>query len=276
MQVIGLCRFSWPGQGGFQRLPEDLAARRAALYDPARMAARLAAFESFALPALRGQTDPDFTFGVVIGPCLPRPYRARLEALLDSLPQARLLEAPPGPHRPVMQAQINRLRRRSGAPCLQFRLDDDDAVNLAFVERLRAAARGSSALRDGARHVAIDFDRGWIVQRGAQGLRLAEVRAPLWTPALGVAFAPRVQLSVMNFGHSRLARHMEVLTRPDADMFLRGHDAFNDSRGDAAALPPAGLAPPDAATAERIRRAFGVDLAAAEARCRAAMSAAQA
>jgi hypothetical protein len=34
----------------------------------------------------------------------------------------------------------------------------------------------------------------------------------------------------MNFGHSRMGHVMPVVTMPNENMFIRGHNDFNDSR----------------------------------------------
>ena len=78
MQVTGLCRFSYPAEGGFQVEHGSAEARMAYLYAPARMEARLRQFETICLPGLRAQTDPDFTLLVLIGDTLPARYRNRL------------------------------------------------------------------------------------------------------------------------------------------------------------------------------------------------------
>ena len=110
------------------------------LYAPARMEERFATFETMTLPPLRAQTDPDFTFVVVIGDSLPAQYRARLKAVLADMPQAVIQSHPPEQHRPVMKRIINSVRRMDNTPCLQFRMDDDDAVAVDFIARLREAA----------------------------------------------------------------------------------------------------------------------------------------
>jgi len=91
MQAIGICRFSYPGDGGFQVEHDSLKARMDYLYAPARMDERFATFETMMLPPLRAQTDGDFTLAVVIGESLPAPYRDRLEGLLADMPQAVIL-----------------------------------------------------------------------------------------------------------------------------------------------------------------------------------------
>ena len=137
MQVIGLCRFSYPAIGGFQVDHPTLEERIAYLYSPARMEERFATFETITLPPLRAQTDPDFTFLVVIGDSLPDHYRQRLDALLADVPQAIVAAYPPKRHRKIMQDAINEVRAFDGEHCLQFRMDDDDAVGVRYVERLR-------------------------------------------------------------------------------------------------------------------------------------------
>ena len=78
MQVIGLCRFSYPALGGFQIDHETVEERIAYLYAEERMEERFRLFETVALPSLRQQTDPEFDLIIVIGDSLPRQHRDRL------------------------------------------------------------------------------------------------------------------------------------------------------------------------------------------------------
>lgn len=230
MQVIGLMRFSYLGQGGFQVEHESLAARRAYLYAPARLDERFRTLEALALPAFRAQTDPDFDLIVVVGADFPQGALARLEAALADIPQARIRQYKPGPHRKVMAQALNDARRDPGAPCLQFRHDDDDAVAVDFVERLRQAARDSAGLVARNRMVGIDFNRGFVARADAQGVHAEASFKPYWGVALGMAVAPGVRHTIMNFGHNRLPRFMPTLTFTDSDMYVRGHNEHNDSR----------------------------------------------
>ena len=230
MQVIGLCRFSYPALGGFQVDFETLEDKLAYLYAPDRMEERFRTFQTVTLPSLQGQTDPDFTLVVLIGENLPRDYRARLETLLSTLPQAVLVSRPPRPHRDVTRRVINSQRRFDGSPCLQFRMDDDDAVAVDFVERLRRVSKDIDALAATRRYVAIDFNRGFVAQPGPKGLSVAETQTPYQTAALGIRFAPNVRQTVMNFAHHKLAQNMTTVTIADEDMLIRGHSPFNDSR----------------------------------------------
>lgn len=230
MQAIGICRFSYPGEGGFQVEHGSLRERMDYLYAPARMAERFATFETMMLPPLRAQTDDDFTLLIVIGDSLPGTYRDRLEAAVQHMPQAVIRACPPGPHRKVMQDAINAVRRSDGAPCLQFRMDDDDAVACSYIAQLRGAARDVATLAARHRHIAIDFNQGYIARASAQGLAVAPTNVPYTTAALALVFQPDLRLSVMNFAHMKVGQKMPTVTFTGQDMLIRGHNDYNDSR----------------------------------------------
>lgn len=237
MQVIGLCRFSYPAIGGFQVThpsPED---RMKSLWAPERMASRFATFEAYTLPCIRAQTDGDFTFIIVIGDTMPRTYKSRLQDLVADVPQIVIREHAPGKHRRVMSGVINAERARGKSPCLQFRLDDDDAVALHFVAELRRRAGQALPVLSDHRSLAIDFNQGFVVHSGPDGISAAPVRERCWTPGLAVMLQPRTRLTVMNFNHSRIWERMPVLSFPGEDMMIRGHTEYNDSRQKSAARP---------------------------------------
>ncbi len=258
MQVIGICRFSYLGLGGFQVEHDSLERRAAYLYDPVRMEERFRTFETLTLPPLRAQTDADFTLLIVTGDSLPAAYMDRMQALVADMPQVEIQTHAPGPHRQVMQAAITSVRRFDKEPCLQFRMDDDDAVARVYVERLREAAQDLRKLSRSHRHIAIDFNQGYIVGAGPDGLAAAPTQRPYTTAALAVMFKPSVKLSVMNFAHEKLPRMMPTVTFTGEDMLLRGHNAFNDSR-QKPGIKPIPLQPLDAAQEVLFRQVFNVD-----------------
>lgn len=258
MQAIGICRFSYPGDGGFQVEHATLKERIDYLYAPARMAERFATFETMMLPPLMAQTDADFTLLVVIGDSLPPRYRDRLEAAVKHMPQAVVRAYPPGPHRKVMQQAINDVRRFDGTSCLQFRMDDDDAVACTYIERLRSAADDIAQMAAQHRHVAIDFNQGYIVRPTAQGLDIAPTNTPYSTAALALLFQPDVSLSVMNFAHMKLAQKMPTVTFTGEDMLIRGHNAHNDSRQKPGVRTPK-LSPLDASGRAHFKATYNID-----------------
>ena len=256
MQVIGLCRFSYPAIGGFQVEHASTAEREAYLYDPERMDQRFRSFEQFTLPCLRAQSDPDFTLLIVIGESLPAAYRARLEQRVRDLPQAVIRAYPPRRHRDVMKEAINDLR--GPGMCLQFRLDDDDAVGVRFVERLRRSAGLASGLLEDHHHVAIDFVRGHIACPLPDGIATAPVIKPFWTPGLGMLVRGETRSTIMNFAHQSIGRHMPTLRLADEDMMLRGYGEGNDSR-QKPGIRPVGLSLLDAGGEAQFRETYNID-----------------
>ncbi|MFD0859190.1 putative rhamnosyl transferase [Roseovarius aquimarinus] len=258
MQVIGLCRFSYPALGGFQIEHDSPEARAAFLYDPVRMDERFATFATMTLPALRAQTDPDFTLAIVVGDAMPEALLTRLLDLVQDMPQAVVIPRAPGRHRQVMQEVINTVRQESPLPSLQFRMDDDDAVGVTFMERLRAAAGGIAPLLAQHRYVGIDFNQGHIARISPKGIHAKPTTETLWTPALGMAVAPGASRGIMNFSHAKLARVMPVLTLPGEDIMLRGHNQFNDSR-QKDGVKPVRLPLLDEAGEAAFRRLYNID-----------------
>ncbi|NVK16296.1 MAG: hypothetical protein HWE35_19170 [Rhodobacteraceae bacterium] len=231
MQVIGLCRFSYPALGGFQVEHDTVAERIAYLYAEDRMEERFRLFETVALPSLRAQTDADFDLIIVTGDSLPRQHRDRLHDLTADMPQVRIVAEPPRRHREVMKEILNAARRNPDQPCLQFRADDDDAVAAEFVERLRETAADCAGLLEKSPTMAIDFNRGYIAEFGADGITASEpaVRS-YFTAALGMYAAGGVRQTIMNFGHHRIHHHMPSVTITDVPMWVRSHNTYNDSR----------------------------------------------
>ncbi|WP_439526990.1 putative rhamnosyl transferase [Roseovarius mucosus] len=229
-QVIGLCRFSYPALGGFQVEHTETAEREAYLYAPERMQERFRLFEQFTLPPLRAQSDPEFTLLVVIGPNMPRQDHARLMDNLSGLPQARVIVRAPGRHRDVMREVINEALIDSDLPSLQFRMDDDDAVSVHFVERLRKLATNARGLLRSNRQVAIDFVNGFVATPTPDGILASATFQHMWTPALALSVRPGVRHTIMNYSHARLWQNVPTLSWPEEPMFVRGHNGYNDSR----------------------------------------------
>ncbi|SDE97476.1 putative rhamnosyl transferase [Sulfitobacter delicatus] len=257
MQAIGLCRFSYPALGGFQVGHETTEERIAYLYDEARLEERFRLLETVALPCLEAQTDPDFGIVFVIGDQFPQQHEKRLESLLADLPQAVIHREPPRRHREVMKEVLNDARIHPNEPCLQFRYDDDDAVSVDFIARLRRAVENSAGLLKGERSVAFDWPKGYVAEFDASGIRAAEVFRPLNVAALAMYVKGGSPLTIMNFAHEKLPRFMPTVSLPDAAMFVRSHNGSNDSRQGVAQQVK--VAPLDAEGAALFRDRFAID-----------------
>lgn len=230
MQVIGLCRFSYPAIGGFQVDHDTLEERIAFLYDDARLEERFRLFETVALPCLRAQTDPDFDLIIVVGDQLPQHHLDRLHALIENMPQARIVAKPPRRQREVMKEILNAARRDPDAPCIQFRSDDDDAVAIDYIERLRGAARDGEKLIRNHKAVAFDWTKGYIAEYGPHGIEMTETFRPFDVAGLGMWVRGGCRLTIMNFAHNKINRFMPAISFDEPRMFIRGHNGWNDSR----------------------------------------------
>ncbi|MEO0390180.1 MAG: putative rhamnosyl transferase [Pseudomonadota bacterium] len=230
MQIIGLCRFSYPAIGGFQVGHDSIEARMDYLWAPERLEERFRLFEAIALPCLRAQTDPDFDLLVLIGDQMPKPHVDRLHDLTSDMPQVRIVAEPPAQARQITKELLNRGRRDPKAPCFQFRYDDDDACAVDFFEKLRGAAQAAAPWLAQYRTVGLDWAKGYIAEVSAQGIAAQQVRQPFSTAALAMYVRGNCPLSIYNFAHHRLPMQMPCMTFSDLDMFVRTHNQFNDSR----------------------------------------------
>lgn len=257
MQVLGLCRFSVPSLGGFQVEHVSLEARRAMLYDPARLDLRTLWFEHVTLPSIRAQRDGDFVFVLMVGEDLPDPWRTRLARMVADVPQVRIVAAPPGQHRRICAEVVRAQVDPSAELVAEFRLDDDDAVAVDFVERVRQEAGALRSLFHRHGNAALDFSRGVVLEAGPEGVEVTPRRALLWTPALVVLTKVEAEARILDHPHHKLWKTMPTLTLPDEVMFLRGSHGGNDSH--IPKEPPAWNLPRER-WAPLLERRFGIDL----------------
>ena len=258
MQVIGLCRFSYPAKGGFQVEHDSIEDRMAFIWSRDRLEERFRLFETIALPCLKAQTDDDFTLAVLIGTAFPDEHRDRLHTLCADVPQIEIVEQPPRNNRKGCKEILNAARLRPDEPCIQFRYDDDDAVSVDFIANLRAAARDVKPLASAHPCIGIDWPHGRVAEVGAHGIAATEIYRPYYVAALGVHVAGNSTLTIHNFMHERIPRLMPCVTYPDRDMFVRTHNGYNDSRQkQVKPVPVAPLSPADEAL---FRDRFAIDV----------------
>lgn len=258
MRTVGLCRFSYAGIGGFKTDHGDKADLAAFLYGEARMEERFRLFEAITLPCIAAQTDPDFTFLIITGKWIPAHLLERLQTLTADIPQCVIQQYPPRPHRKIMAKAINDWRGPPDEPCLQFRLDDDDAMALSFVEKFKQVAQDLSAFTAQHPSVAVDYNQGYVFRAGSTGVQLVPYRYPYSAIALGMIVQAGSDDTIMSHGHQNLWKTMPTLTLTGEDMMMRGHNDFNDSRlkGKKNTFD---YQPMDAAQAAHIRATFGID-----------------
>lgn len=238
MRVLGICRFSYPALGGFKRMHDTVQDREAYLYASERMELRFRHFETLTLASIAAQRDPDFTFLVLVGDSLPKPYLDRLRDITASVPQVRIVSRPPMKHRLAMQLVLQEELAGTETASIQFRLDDDDAVGIHFIRGLRRTARRSRRMREGWRNMAIEYRSGYSARLSADGISARAVQAPFWACGLAVLFQPGDPKTVMNYPHHKLHEVMPTLIDPSTPMFIRAVHGDNDSGASDSRLKP--------------------------------------
>lgn len=228
-QVSVLIRFSYLAQNGFRAALGGIEASRALLYDPARLARRFALFEALALPSLLAQTDPDFTAVFLIGSDFPAEARQRLVRLTAPLADPRILALPPLPmFRATRQAYL-RTRRPGHTHLATSRLDDDDALSLDVIARLKAMA-GPLAAVSGDAPVAIAFNNGFFLELGAQENRLYQVMERTPGSQATTMLAPiEHSVTVFSRNHRHLGQFFNLYTEAAHPTFIRSVHRDNDS-----------------------------------------------
>lgn len=259
VQVLGLCRFSYPAAlEGFQTRHETMEERRAALYSPERLDTRLFWFEHILLPGIRAQTGQDFTLLLLMGEDLPDPWHSRLRALIDPVPQIRPIYRPTGPHRLVYREILHAARNPGARAVAEFRLDDDDAVALNYVTNIRRSFGQLRTIWRPKGRLALDQGKGVVVEATGPEITLTPLLAHCWAPALTVYLRPDDDACVMDFPHQRVWQRMPLVSFTDQVMFLRGSHGTNDSPISLAGSHPFAFDPAD--LSQLVKHRFDVDI----------------
>lgn len=142
MKIYGHCRFSYFGQTDTGRAIETEADAKALLWNPERMAVRFHLLENLLLPSIRHQTDPDFQFVITTSNEMPDAYQARLDAAVAGMENTRIHRTSDTNIGRALKPVMVEASNGRQDPAVHFRIDDDDAVCVQYVERLRADAAG--------------------------------------------------------------------------------------------------------------------------------------
>ena len=231
VQVIGICRWCYPSATrDFRLIPDDLAAAREEPYAPHRKPHRLFLLDTILLPALRAQTDKDFTLVFLTGDTLPEPYRQEVLDLAADVPQIKRVFAAEGqPQQDLVRRLMIELRDPAAVAVAGFRLDAAAAVSVDFVEQTRRIFGGVRPLFGGAGQLALDYTRGFVMKTTRRGYEFLPITSRWWTPGPVIFIRPDIQQSVLDFHHMQLWHSMHLLMHTEWPMFLRGVHHSNDS-----------------------------------------------
>lgn len=238
VQMLGLCRFSYVGLRGYQVEHDSVEARRAFLYDPARLARRWLWFTEIALPGWLSQTDRDFTLVVMTGQDLPEPYLGQLHELAAGIPQIRVELVPPMErHLDACLAAIQPHLQPDADVIGHFRHDDDDAVAVDYIESARRDFAQVEGLWRTARKLSLDYSRGLMIRPADGRMQITPRMCQNMGVALTIFLPPEAQQTALHFNHTRLPLWMPgvAITRPL--MFLRSIHDDSDSGAVGPGLP---------------------------------------
>jgi hypothetical protein len=259
-QIIGVCRFSYLGEGGFQTQKNDFDTAAEILYAVPRMLRRFAFFENICLPSLAAQTDGDFTLVALIGDTMPFRWRKRLKGLMEEYPflEVCTLEAA-GPLNSTRRAYRRAWNGRS-TYITGFRIDDDDAVAMDYIEKTRAISDQLLTLgwADAETPAAICFHRGiyWDMARPDEEEQFWDFseKEPLGL-ASAMITTPEGMANIYRWNHRKLASNVRCWIDPNEYMFVRTLHDHNDSDR---SIPPDARALPAWQAKKQFRERFGL------------------
>lgn len=239
--IVGLCRFSYLGLSDWQVFRHDQSVDPArletiarTLYAHERMEARFRSFEAICLPSILAQDDPRFLFLVISSPRMPQVWRDRLHALCDPHDQIQIIWAEEPRLGDVLKAPLIEASDLSPQGLWQFRLDDDDAVDINYIKRLR---RHIARLR-GFEDVSISMGRGLnVTLYDGEPKQYVEYRIPNVSAGLAAKLSTQGR-SIFSFGHFAMRNRLSHLVDMDAVAALMLKWPSDSRVLDVANLPP--------------------------------------
>ncbi len=258
-QIVGLVRFSFATKGDFYPGFDTVEAMENFLFDPARLARRFHLFESLCLPALRQQTDQDFTCLFLVGANMPKRWQDHLQDLLAPLPSARICLQQPETHYSAIRRAFATVAGTGYTHRTSFRLDDDDAFDNGYVARLRSHASGFAPLCDAGQPFALAFNRGFYIELkdGDNDIYDATERTPL---SVGAALVTPISYhdNIYVRNHRALPQFFDAYSDATSHVFLRS--IHRDNKSDPHFSGARRKMPPEK-VAQAIRDHFGRDVA---------------
>ncbi|MGL4235325.1 glycosyltransferase [Tabrizicola sp.] len=143
--IYGHIRFSFYGVTDTRLRPDEDGTAFAKLYDETRMARRFFLFENLTLPSLVNQTDRDFKTIIMSSEVMPDRFKERLTAIMKPLPGSMVEFSPyQRSDKAFGKFMTDAAGYKGRSSSVHFRLDDDDAVSVNYIARLRALSAGLS------------------------------------------------------------------------------------------------------------------------------------
>lgn len=259
IQVVGLVRFSALTPDYYADQFDTIDKIAAHIFSPERMERRFHLFENLCLPSLIRQTDPNFTCAVRTSDRMPDQYLERLLSIFEPLDNIVCVPEAPDKQYQLLNRTYDFLRRPGRhSHCLSFRLDDDDAVDVNFVKRIRHMARALLQIHGPQSHTMISHNSGFYVDLRTDPVEVfdSRERQPL---SVGSALLSPMDKpgNPYSYNHRKFAQHYNLYSDLTVPAFLRSLHPDNKSNpaqlGIVRKLKPHQIA-------RRVKRHFEVDL----------------
>ncbi|MEH7829564.1 glycosyltransferase [Gemmobacter denitrificans] len=229
-QIIGLMRFSYPSLGGFVTKNESADQIEARLYEDARLERRFHLFENLALPSLLAQSDQDFRMVFLVGQSLPSQWRDRLNDVIAPLKGARVVALASLPHYMAVRRAFNFATPDAATHVTGFRLDDDDALDINHVARMRATVNALLPVAGLDTPLVTGCHRGYFLEFKPEGHALFHVieKAP---GAQGLAMTRPAGSSenIFRRNHRFVTQFYNTYTDANIPAYIRTIHTDNDS-----------------------------------------------
>ena len=220
--LIGFCRFSFFGPSDTKLSYKDKEDAFQKLYDPRRMETRFTLLEKLLLPCVRAQTDQDFQLVMLTSKVMPETFRTRLKSLCSDIPQIEVVEA-------ESEDLGKELRRyttdgdltRDGL--MQFRIDDDDALSIKYIERLRHWAAHVP------HRTILTMPKGLMLFDDQTGIHCH----PMYRNLTGAGYAfytsGATRKTAFSFAHIASGRRIPYVSDPTIHSFIQTFTASSDT-----------------------------------------------
>jgi hypothetical protein len=213
MKILGHCRFSFFGTTDTGREIGTLEDARARLWEPRRMAVRFHLFEHLLLPAIRAQTDQDFTLLLITSRAMPDVFHARLSAITNDQPNIRILATDQTDYTRAALPVTQELSRDLADPLVHFRVDDDDGLSRDYIARLRDAV---GRVDPGG---MITFPRGVMGMVDGQVARHTRFNKMSIAIGLAIISTPGSRIHPFRIQHGRHASRVPSYCDPTFDAY---------------------------------------------------------
>lgn len=232
VKVIGVIRFSVLAKGFAVNLYGGMEKLRRYLFDDASLEFRFHIFENLCLPSLLAQSDPDFELVLLTSEELPQWARDRLDSIVGPYPNFHVYAVPVDMQHRVIRAAYESVSTEGYSHRAAFRLDNDDALAMTFVERVKKISHTLLTLHDTDEPTAISFNRGFYIHLDPNGKNTITdtiEREPLSTGTTLLSVADH-GFSPYRFNHRALAQHFNLYTDISFPGFLRTVHGENEQR----------------------------------------------